>query len=172
MRQRLFVLVLAALALPFTAGCPAAPRARPVKMGPTDTGVGSVESERRRLKGTWQLESLQMLSQTGQMLTVQAQGVLTYDDYGNLTMKGTVTGSTDIDPAALNISGRAAIDPDKHTIRILNVTAATPDDKRVDPSIDPSKVRHYEFVGVDELRTTVVNAEGKTTASATWKRQS
>jgi hypothetical protein len=98
--------------------------------------------------------------------------VLTYDDFGNLTMKGTVTGSTDIDPSALNMSGRAAIDPDRHTIRILDVTSATPDDRRVDPSIDPKHVRHYEFVSDSELKTTVVNAEGKTTASATWKRQS
>jgi hypothetical protein len=171
MRSRLVLLLLAVLALPWVTGCPAAPRARPVKMGPTDTGIGSVESERRRLKGTWQLASLQMLSQSGEMLVVQAQGVLTYDDYGNLTMKGTVTGSTDIDPAALNLSGRAAIDPDRHTIRILDVTAATPDDKRVDPSIDPKHVRHYEFVNDNELKTTVVNADGKTTASATWKRQ-
>jgi hypothetical protein len=172
MRQRLAYLLLSILALPLAAGCPSAPRARPVKMGPTDTGLGSVESERRRLKGTWQLASLQMLSQSGEMLVVQAQGVLTYDDYGNLTMKGTVTGSTDIDPSALNISGRAAIDPDQHTIRILDVSSATPDDRRVDPSIDPKHVRHYEFVNDNELKTTVVNAEGKTTASATWKRQS
>jgi hypothetical protein len=113
-----------------------------------------------------------MLSQAGEMLIVQAQGTLSYDDFGNLAMKGTVTGSTDIDPAALNISGRATIDPDKHTIRIMDVTSATPDDRRVDPSIDPKKVRHYEFTGVDELKTTVVDASGKTTASATWKRQS
>jgi|SRR5579872_1100947 len=172
MRHRVVVLLLAAFALPFAAGCPAAPRARPVKMGPTDTGLGSVESERRRLKGTWQLANLQMLSQSGEMLTVQAQGVLTYDDYGNLTMKGTITGSTDIDPSALNLSGRATIDPDRHTLRILDVTSATPDDRRVDPSIDPKHVRHYEFVNDTELKTTVVNADGKTTASATWKRQS
>src|SRR5215470_6861848 len=111
MRQRLAYLLLATLALPLAAGCPSAPRSRPVKMGPTDTGAGTVENERRRLKGTWQLASLQMLSQSGEMLIVQAQGLLTYDDFGNLTMKGTVTGSTDIDPSALNISGRATIDP-------------------------------------------------------------
>jgi hypothetical protein len=172
MRSRLVLLLLAVVALPCVSACPAAPRARPVKMGPTDTGSGSVESERRRLKGTWQLGSLQMLSQTGEMLIVPAQGVLTYDDYGNLTIRGTITGSTDIDPSVLNLSGRAAIDPDRHTIRILDVTAATPDDKRVDPSIDPKHVRHYEFVNDNELKTTVVNADGKTTASATWKRQS
>jgi len=171
MRHRL-LLLLVALSLPFVAGCPSAPRGRPVKMGPTDTGVGSVEAERRRLKGSWQLERLQMLSQSGEMLIVQAQGVLTYDDFGNLTMKGTITGSTDIDPSALNLSGRATIDPDKHTIRILDVESATPDDRRVDPSIDAKHVRHYEFTGVDELKTTVVDASGKTTASATWKRQS
>jgi hypothetical protein len=172
MRRRLVVLLLAALALPFTAACPAAPRGRPVKAGPTDTGAGSLEDERRRLKGTWQLESLQMLSQTGETLKVQASGVLTYDDYGNLTMKGTVTGSTDIDPSALNIAGRVTIDPDTHTLRILDVTSPTPDARRVDPSIDPKHVRHYEFLGVDELKTTVVNAAGQTTATALWKRQS
>jgi hypothetical protein len=172
MRQRFVLLLLTAFALPFAAGCPAAPRARPVKMGPTDTGVGSVESERRRLKGTWELTSLQMLSQTGEMLTVPASGVLTYDDYGNLMMKGTLTGSVDIDPSTLNLSGRIAIDPDKHTLRILDVTAPNADAKRVDPSLDAKHVRHYEFVGDTELKTTVVNAEGKTTASATWKRQS
>src|SRR5262249_3628926 len=128
MRHRLLLLLLVAFALPLAAACQAGPRGRPVKMGPTDTGAGSVESERRRLKGTWQLASLQMLSQAGEMLVVQAQGMLTYDDFGNLTMKGTVTGSTDIDPSALNISGRAAIDPDRHTIRILDVTSETPDD--------------------------------------------
>jgi hypothetical protein len=172
MRCRLIAAALAALTLPLLAACPAAPRARPVKMGPTDTGHGSVENERRRLKGTWQLESLQMLSQAGQMYTVQANGTLTYDDFGNLAIKGTITGSTDIDPAALNLSGRAVIDPDAHTLRILDVESATPDDRRVDPSIDPKHVRHYEFVGVDELKTTVVDAGGKTTATATWKRQS
>src|SRR6516164_219495 len=106
MRSRLVLLLLAVVALPCVSACPAAPRARPVKMGPTDTGSGSVESERRRLKGTWQLGSLQMLSQTGEMLIVPAQGVLTYDDYGNLTIRGTITGSTDIDPSVLNLSGR------------------------------------------------------------------
>jgi hypothetical protein len=70
------------------------------------------------------------------------------------------------------MAGRAVIDPDRHTIRILDVTSATPDDRRVDPSIDPKHVRHYEFVSDSELKTTIVNAEGKTTASATWKRQS
>jgi hypothetical protein len=172
MRRRLIVAALAALALPVLAACPAGPRAHPVKGGPTDTGHGSVENERRRLKGTWQLEKLEMLSQAGQMFTVQASGTLTYDDFGNLAIKGTITGSTDIDPAALNLTGRAVIDPDAHTLRILDVDAPTPDARRVDPSIDPKHVRHYEFVGLDELKTTVVNAEGKTTATATWKRQS
>jgi hypothetical protein len=172
MRRRLIAAALATFALPFLAACPAGPRAHPVKMGPTDTGHGSVEAERRRLKGTWQLETLQMLSQTGQMYTVQANGTLTYDDFGNLAMKGTITGSTDIDPSNLNLSGRAVIDPDAHTIRILDVSAPTPDAQRVDPSIDIKHVRHYEFVGLDELKTTVVNAQGQTTATATWKRQS
>ncbi len=172
MRRRLVVLILAALALPFTAACPAAPRARPVKMGPAETGIGTVEEERRKLKGTWALESLQMRSGAGEMLTVQATATLTYDDFGNLAMKGAMNATADFDSGALNIEGRAVIDPDAHTIRILDVSSASPDTRRVDPTIDLKRVRHYEFVGVDELKTTVVDAAGTTTATAMWKRQS
>ena len=127
MRHRPALTLLVALALPLAAGCPAAPRARPVKMGDVDTGHGTVETERRRLKGTWQLASLEIISASGQPLTVQAQGTLTYDDFGNLAMKGTVTGGAEVESAALNITGRAVIDPDAHTIRILDVQAPNAD---------------------------------------------
>jgi hypothetical protein len=172
MRGRPLVILLAVVSLPFWAGCAAAPRARPVKMGPAEAGLGTIEDERHRLKGTWQLVSLQVMPASGEPLPVEAQGVLTYDDYGNLTMKGTVTASAQVDPSALNITGRAVIDPDAHTIRILDVKAPDADAARVDPAYDATKVRHYEFVGDDLLKTTVKDASGRTTATATWKRQS
>lgn len=172
MRRSLFVMSLAVLALPFSTGCAGAPRVRPVKMGPAESGLGTIENERRRLKGTWQLMSLEVVPASGEPLAVQAQGVLTYDDYGNLTMKGTVTASAEVDGSALNITGRAVIDPDAHTIRILDVKAPNADAARLDPAFDAKHMRHYEFVGDDLLKTTVKDASGKTTATATWKRQS
>jgi hypothetical protein len=163
------VLISAMLAAPALAGCQAAPRARPVKMGPVDTGLESVEAARRQLKGTWELVSLDVFSPSGERQAAQASGQLTYDEFGNLAMKGTITGGAQIDPSALNLTGRVAIDPVAHTLKITAVDAASTDDRRVDPKLDASKVRYYEFAG-DLLKTTVKDASGKTTATATWKR--
>jgi hypothetical protein len=163
-----FVL-LSALALPLLAGCEAAPRARPVKMGPVDAGAGSIEAERRQLQGTWELVSLDVFSPSGQPTPVQASGRMVYDDHGNMQMRGTIAGNTSVDPAAVNLEGRVAIDPAAHSFRITKVDAASADDKRVDPKLDASKTRYYVFEG-DLLKTTLKDASGATTATATWKR--
>jgi hypothetical protein len=162
-------LIAATLALPPVFGCTAAPRVRPVKMGDVDTGAESMEAVRRQLKGTWQLVSLETASPSGQMVPAQASGQLTFDDYGNLAMKGTITGSSNVDPSALNLTGRVAIDPVTKTFRVGGVSAASADDRRVDPKIDPANVRYYAFEG-ELLKTTIKNASGATTATATWKK--
>jgi len=159
----------AALALPLVSGCTAAPRVRPVKMGDVDTGANSVESVRRQLKGTWELVSLDVVEPSGQKVPAQATGRLTFDEYGNLAMKGTVTGGPNLDPSALNLTGRVTIDPDLHAIRIGGVSAANADAKRIDPKLDASNVRYYAFEG-DLLKTTLKNPSGVTTATATWKK--
>jgi hypothetical protein len=169
MRRIHAVWVAAALTLPLLAGCESAPRASPVKMGPVDTGSESVEAARRQLQGTWELTALEILSPAGQRTAVQASARLQYDDYGNLSMKGTITGGPAIDPSVLNLSGRVAIDPVAHTLKFEAITAATADERRIDPALDASRVRYYEFAG-DLLKTTVKAADGSPTAIATWKR--
>jgi hypothetical protein len=161
----------AAVVVAFAAltACQAAPRARPVKMGPTDTGPTSVEAERRRLQGAWDLVSLDVVLPSGEKHAVPATGRLEYDDYGNLTMRGKVQGTEQVDPAVLNVSARVTIDPDSHSFQVMNVQSRTADDRRLDPSVDASKKRYYEFDG-DLLKTTVKNAQGVTTAVVTWKR--
>src|SRR4051794_32826035 len=155
--RRIPVLLAGALAVALVAGCESAPRSRAVKMGPVDTGLGSVEAVRRQLMGSWELVSLDIFSPSGEKTAAQASGRLTYDEFGNLSIKGTVTGSTQIDPSALNLSGRVAIDPDLHTLRITSVTAASTDAKRVDPRLDAANVRYYAFDN-DLLTTTIKNA--------------
>ena len=166
-RMTLFVLTLAVTSL--VAGCTQAPRTRPVKMGPVDGGAGSVEDVRRQLKGTWELVSLDVFSPAGEKTPVQASGRLQYDEYGNLAMKGTITGSAQVDPSALNFEGRIAIDPEARTLRITAATSESKDDRRVDPKLDASKVRYYVFEG-DLLKTTLKDTNGTTTATATWKK--
>jgi hypothetical protein len=169
MRCTPFRFVAAVLTLALGAGCTAAPRVRPVKMGDVDTGLNSVESVRRQLKGTWQLESLDVFSPSGEKTTAQASGQLTFDDYGNLAMKGTIAGAPNLDPSTLNLTGRVTIDTDLHAIRIGGVSAANADAKRIDPKLDATNVRYYEFQG-DTLKTTLKNPSGVTTATATWKK--
>lgn len=169
MRRVEFVVAAAAIAVLTLAGCTAAPRVRPVKMGDVDTGLNSVESVRRQLKGTWELVSLELFSASGQKTTADAKGRLTYDEYGNLAITGTITGTSTLDPSALNLTGRVTIDPDKHTLTVGGVTAANADARRVDPKLDPSLVRYYVFEG-DLLKTTIKNASGATTAITTWKK--
>jgi len=167
-RAHLFALALL-LALPCVAACPAAPRARPVKMGPVDTGANSVEAVRRQLQGSWQLVSLEVYSADGQKHTAQATGTLIYDEYGNLALRATISGGDKIEQADLNLTGRLTIDADNHLFRVGGVAADTPDQRRVDPKLDPSHVRYYEFAA-DLLKTTTKNASGVTTATITWRR--
>jgi len=163
-----FSLTAAALAL-LVSGCTAAPRVRPVKMGDVDTGINSIESVRRQLKGTWELVSLDVFSPSGEKTAAQAKGRLTYDEYGNLAMKGTIEGAPNLDPSVLNLTGRVTIDPDLHVIRIGGVTAANADARRIDPKLDATNTRYYAFEG-DLLKTTLKNPGGVTTATATWKK--
>jgi hypothetical protein len=164
----------AAMGLASLVACAETPTSTPVKTraakgGDVNAGLGSVESERRRLQGAWELASLQIFSPTGEPRAAQATGRLEYDEYGNLTMRGTVNGGPEVDNSVLNIKGRVVIDPTSHTLRLQSITARSEDERRVDPQIDASLVRYYEFDG-DLLKTTVKAANGSTTATATWKR--
>jgi outer membrane murein-binding lipoprotein Lpp len=169
MRLTSVVLTVAVLTVVSLAGCQAAPRARPIGMGPVDTGADSVEAVRRQLQGSWALVSLDIYPAGAEKVTAQASGRLTYDEHGNLTMTGTIAEGPQLDPSALNFSGRATIDPVTHTLRLMAIRAASTDAKRVDPKLDASHVRYYQFAG-DLLTTTIKDAKGVTTASATWKR--
>ncbi len=145
------------------------PRVRPVKMGDVDTGATSMEAVRRQLQGTWELVSLEVMSPGGTLAKVPARGQLTYDEFGNLQMSGTVN-DPNIDSGVLRLSGRAVIDPTKHMLRLMDVKGTTTSaEQALDSQIDPAKVRYYEFVD-DLLKTTVKDAKGATTATATWKR--
>jgi hypothetical protein len=169
-----FRTIVAVFGLASLVACAETPTGTPVKTraakgGDVNTGLGSLESERRRLQGAWELTSLQIFSPTGEPRAAQANGRLQYDEYGNLTMRGTITGGPEVDNSVLNIAGRVEIDPVAHTLRFRNITARSADERRVDPQIDASLVRYYEFDG-DLLKTMVKAANGSTTATATWKR--
>ena len=163
------LLLAAAACVASQLGCEAAPRQRPVEMGPVDTGPNSIEAVRRQLEGTWDLISLDLYSPTGERVPAQATGRLQYDEFGNLSMRGTLAGGAHVEESVLNVSGRVVIDPGTRTFRFGDVKAPSADEKRIDPKLDAANVRYYDLQG-DVLRTTVKGADGKTTATATWKK--
>jgi hypothetical protein len=127
---------------------------------------------RRQLQGTWNLVTLEVTSPGGAPVKVPATGQLKYDEFGNVSMNGVVT-DPKIDSGVLKLSGRAVIDPTKNMLRFADVTGSTTTaEQALDSKVDPAKVRYYEFVGGDMLKTTVKDASGATTATATWKRAS
>jgi hypothetical protein len=158
------------------AGCSAAPRVRPVKMGDVDTGGNSVEAARRQLEGTWDLTSLETYSTPGGS-PIKAEGitaVLSYDAYGNLRIMGN-PGTAGTLPAGasglLTYSGRAVIDPVKKELRLLDVKGETDPNATLTKDIGVGRVRRYTIEnGV--LTISVLDAAGQPSATTSWKKRS
>lgn len=157
-------------------GCAPAPRVRPVKAGPTDTGPGSLEYVRAQLEGSWELVRLEVIGPNGAATPVEAAAKLTYDRYGNLSVVGDVTDAKAREamagrPMLLNLTGRAVIDTSKQLIRILDVES----DREVEAArttLDAAslaRARYYEFEA-DVLKLTVKDQAGNPTARLTWKK--
>lgn len=175
MRHHTVVVVLSTAMLALT-HCTAAPRQRPVEMGPTSTGPGSVEYVRRQLQGTWALERFELLDTAGHAKPVKAQAILTYDEFGNMSAKGQLHEpmpgrSPEEVQKILDFSGRAIIDTNRHELRIQPVgTQAQPLDNGLKEQIGPQMVRRFNLNG-DHLTIQYVNAEGRVTATTAFKRQ-
>jgi hypothetical protein len=165
-------LALASLAVPLAlAGCAPSPRTRPLQLGAPEQGPGSVADVRRQLQGTWELVQLDQVDASGKASPVKATGRLTFDDYGNLSIKGTVsgTGSAESDAAAgraLGFDARVVVDPATSSLRVADLRG---NQATVPAAIGADKIRFYQFTG-DLLKITVKDAAGKPTAVTTWKK--
>jgi hypothetical protein len=163
--------VIATLAAVVIAGCAAAPRQQPVKATEVQTGAGSVEGVQRQLEGTWDLVSLGVSPRGGAApVTVAAQGTLTFDRNGNLTIEARTSDSYAPEAAqsggVLAFEGQAVIDAAKGELKLSDQTG------NVDPNavLPPERRRRYAFEG-DLLRLSSFDAAGKVTATSTWRRQ-
>lgn len=158
-------LMLGALA----AGCSSAPRQRPVKVGSVDTGTGSLEAIRRQLQGTWDLVALEAVD-AGRLTPVNAAGRLLYDEFGNMSIKGTIDDPRLKDALRLDYSGRVVIDTARQELVPAEVSAgeASPDPAQLG-RIATTQRRRYAFEG-DLLKITYLDAAGNPTGVATWRR--
>lgn len=164
----LFVAATLVAGLVISSACQAAPRGRVIRTSPIDSGPGTVESERRKLQGTWELAKLETFDAAGKPQVVEATGRMTFDDYGNVKTTGATKEASGTAGTILIYEGRVVIDPVKKEWRILDVEAA-PESGAPPKEVSADKIRAYEFQG-EELRLSIRDAAGRVTAAVTWRR--
>ena len=105
------------LAIAVSLACEAQPRQRPLDVGPVASGPGTVEFERRRLQGTWRPRAIRGHRQRRKAGAVRAEAILTYDEYGNLIVRGKLLepmpGEKTIEIACARLSGPIVLDPQR-----------------------------------------------------------
>jgi hypothetical protein len=148
------------------------PRQRPIEGGAVPAGPGTLASIRSQLEGTWNLVSADVMSAAGAKTRIKASAVLTYDAYGNLSLKGDFEdpAATAEQKAALNFTGRAVIDTQRQVLRLLDVQQSEGEFAALPADIAAGRERAYAFEG-DLLMLTVKDSSGRVTAVNTWRKQ-
>lgn len=170
-RRALVALVPVIAMLVFPACAEKRARVRPIEGDKVATGAGSLGDTRRQLEGTWNLASAEIVAADGTRRAVKASAVMTYDGFGNFSIKGAFEepGVTSEQTSALNFTGRAAIDVQKQELHLLDVKQTDAEFAQLPPEVSASRTRAYEF-RLDQLVMTVKNAKGQVTGVNTWRR--
>jgi hypothetical protein len=171
LRAAVWVSVPVAVLMMVPACATSRPRQRPVEGGAVTTGPGSLESVRKQLEGSWNLVSAEIVSAAGTRTPVKSSAVLSYDAYGNFSMKGVVDdpAATAEQTAALNFTGRAVIDTQRHVLRLLDVQQSDSEFATLPAEMAARRERAYAFEG-ELLTLTVKDSAGRVTAVNTWRK--
>jgi len=172
LRAVVWVMLPAVVLVTVSACASSRPRQRPVEGGAVDAGAGSLAAVRKQLEGTWNLVSAEVLSAAGVKTPIKASAVLTYDAYGNLSLKGDYEdpAATAEQKAALNFTGRAVIDTQRQVLRLLDVKQSESEFTALPAEMAARRERAYAFEG-DLLTLTVKDSAGRVTAVNTWRKQ-
>jgi len=150
------------------AACAAAPRQRPVEMGPTS---GTLAQVRQQFQGTWDLVSFEAAGGDGRVAPVEATGTLTYDEFGNFAINGRILSEgTNVARMPLNIQGKAVIDTENQRMWV-SPEGDTRDVEVIPEGATFNRFRYYEFSG-NQLTLTVKDETGAVTSRTVWRRQS
>jgi hypothetical protein len=164
-------MIATVVALVVGLGCATAPRQQPVKAGDINTDPGAVEAVQRQLEGTWDLVTLAVMPVRGAALApVAAQGTLTYDKNGKLSIDAKTSDSYAPEAAqsggVIAFEGKAVIDAAKSELQLTEMG------DKVDPkaALSPERRRRYAFEG-DLLRLSAMDSAGRVTTTSTWRRR-
>jgi hypothetical protein len=157
-------------------GCAPAPRTRPVKGGPVDTGAGTLTAARKFLEGRWSLESFQVFPPGGQPMTLAGSGTLLYDDFSNLnidirpepeSVEALKKMGIELQGGILSTHGRAILDLQNKT---LTYQLKEPIQGAQSGPLSTGRPRHWNVDG-DTLTLSTRDDAGNTLTEGKWKRQ-
>jgi len=155
--------------------CAASSRQRPVSMGDVSTGVDSLAATRKQLEGTWTMTRFEVSDATGKLTPVRAKAQLTYDAFGNLSIRGVLEEplpgqKTVTDQPALAYTGKAIIDTVRKEMVLTGTSATVEPDPTILAKIGLESRRRYEFGGDGTLTISIMNASGGITSRATFRK--
>jgi hypothetical protein len=160
-----------------TTACAAAPRQRPLPVGPIESGAGTVTEARKFLEGRWALESFEVRPPGKQPIALKGSGDLNYDDFGNMRMEIRADQASsdllraagiDIQNGVISTDGRTAIDMQNKTLAYS--LEGQPSSYRTGGGpLALNRPRHWEVNG-DVLTLTTRDDSGAPLSIGRWKR--
>ena len=169
LRYALFATVLFSMA-----GCAPAPINKPINLGPTETGAGSLVAARKYLEGRWSLESFEVYPPGKPKVTLTGQGVLTYDEFSNLKIEIRVDQATSdlLTNAGIDVGSGGVVSSDGRTAVDLQNKTLTYVIQGQPVGSGPlalNRPRHWQVDG-NILTLTTQDDAGKPTSVGRWKK--
>ena len=154
--------------------CAASERQRTISAGPVEAGAGTSTAVRSQLAGTWTLSKFEVLDAAGQLTPVRAKAQLTYDTFGNLSIKGVLEEplpgqKTVTEAPALMYTGRAVIDAPRQELVLMGLDATVQPDPAILAKIAMDARRKFT-VTATELTMSAMDAQGRVVSRATYRK--
>ena len=174
--SRLYALLIAIGSVALLSACAAAPRERPVKMGPVDKGPGTLAAARSYLEGRWSLLSYEVMPPGVSPISVEGSGTLNYDAYGNLDVEIRTTpeiaerlakAGVPSDQGVISTKGRAVVDMQAHTLTY--VLEGQPAFGAPSGPLAMNRPRYWQVEG-NVLTLTTKDADGRPLAVGRWQK--
>ena len=147
-----------------------------IKLGPVETGPGTLTAARKYLQGRWELVSYEILPPGQPPFHLKGKGTLIYDDFGNLEMEIRVDPETALILEKVDIrttdgklltKGRTVIDMQARTlVFVLDGQAAF---GAPSGPLALNRPRHWSVEG-NELTLTTKGDDGKPLSVSRWKK--
>lgn len=177
MSSRCISVVVSATIVALTlSACSSVPWEGPIKGGPTETGAGTLAAARKYLEGRWSLVSYEVYPPDGPAITLQGTGILTFDEFANLTIdiRADKASAAVLEKAGIQTtngtlltSGRTVVDMQARTLTY--VIEGQPPLGAPSGPLALNRPRHWEVEG-NLLTLTIKGDDGRPVSIGRWEK--